>query len=166
MGRPIERTRLHQPLGDAQTRQRRGGRSSDLSVDPDEPMARLPIESQQLLAFGKAQFIDEAKVILLDEITASLSRERKQMLLSLLRRLVAAIARPLLHADFAPCFGDHGVLRPRHRHARRDRRGDARRRENLGARTGRLDRRRRAGDEPRRRRARPGASDADHRCSA
>ena len=40
-------------------------------------MGRLPIESQQLLAFGKAQFIDRSNVILLDEITASLSRERK-----------------------------------------------------------------------------------------
>jgi ABC-type sugar transport system ATPase subunit len=59
-----------------------------LAIDPDAPMARLPIESQQLLAFGKAQFVDQSQVILLDEITASLSRERKQMLLSLLRRLV------------------------------------------------------------------------------
>jgi len=62
--------------------------SVGLDVDPDALMMQLPIESQQLLAFAKAQFIDEAKIILLDEITASLSRERKIMLLSLLRDLV------------------------------------------------------------------------------
>jgi ABC-type sugar transport system ATPase subunit len=59
-----------------------------LDVGVGETLGRLPIESQQLLAFGKAQFIDEARVLLLDEITASLSRQRKQMLLGLLRRLV------------------------------------------------------------------------------
>jgi ABC-type sugar transport system ATPase subunit len=59
-----------------------------LSIDPDALMLTLPIESQQLLAFGKAQFIDDARVILLDEITASLSRERKTLLLTLLRDLV------------------------------------------------------------------------------
>jgi ABC-type sugar transport system ATPase subunit len=59
-----------------------------LDISPAETMGRLPIETQQLLAFGKAQFIEEAKVLLLDEITASLSRQRKQMLLGLLRELV------------------------------------------------------------------------------
>ncbi|MBX6323881.1 MAG: sugar ABC transporter ATP-binding protein, partial [Rhodospirillaceae bacterium] len=59
-----------------------------LEVAPSEAIGRLPMEVQQLLAFGKAQFIERARVILLDEITASLSRQRKSLLLSLLRRLV------------------------------------------------------------------------------
>jgi ABC-type sugar transport system ATPase subunit len=90
MGRPIDRGLGF--VNSAAMRQKAKAVAAEvgLTLDPDEPMARLPIESQQLLAFGKAQFIDEAQVILLDEITASLSRERKQMLLALLRRLVRA----------------------------------------------------------------------------
>ncbi|NIA69685.1 sugar ABC transporter ATP-binding protein [Pelagibius litoralis] len=52
---------------------------------PNQPIGELPIESQQMLAFGKAVYIDRAKVILLDEITASLTQERKDMLLNLLQ---------------------------------------------------------------------------------
>jgi len=74
--------------GDMQRKAIEVAGSIGLDIDPDMLMMRLPIESQQLLAFAKAQFIDEAKIILLDEITASLSRERKIMLLSLLRDLV------------------------------------------------------------------------------
>ncbi|WP_027132914.1 sugar ABC transporter ATP-binding protein [Geminicoccus roseus] len=59
-----------------------------LDVDPEQPIGSLPIETQQLLAFGKAQLVDRARVILLDEITASLSRQRKTMLLERLRDLV------------------------------------------------------------------------------
>jgi ABC-type sugar transport system ATPase subunit len=88
MGRPIERGLGFVSRSAMRRRANDVAAELHLSIDPEEPMARLPIETQQLLAFGKAQFIDEAKVILLDEITASLSRERKQMLLSLLRRLV------------------------------------------------------------------------------
>ncbi len=51
-------------------------------------MAELPIETQQLLAFGKAVFVDEAQVVLLDEITASLTVERQKMFLELVNRLV------------------------------------------------------------------------------
>ena len=88
MGRPIDRGFGFINKSAMRDTARRVASEVGLVIDPDAPMARLPIESQQLLAFGKAQFIDEAQVILLDEITASLSRERKQMLLSLLRRLV------------------------------------------------------------------------------
>ncbi|WP_119389458.1 sugar ABC transporter ATP-binding protein [Taklimakanibacter lacteus] len=90
MGRPIDRSLGF--INSAAMRKKAKAVAAEvgLSLDPDEPMARLPIESQQLLAFGKAQFIEEAQIILLDEITASLSRERKQMLLALLRRLVRA----------------------------------------------------------------------------
>lgn len=59
-----------------------------IEVDPETPIGRLPIELQQLLAFGKAQSIERSRVILLDEITASLSRRRKAMLLAKLRELV------------------------------------------------------------------------------
>jgi ABC-type sugar transport system ATPase subunit len=90
MGRPIDRGFGF--VNSARMREKAKAVAAEvgLALDPDEAMARLPIESQQLLAFGKAQFIDESQVILLDEITASLSRERKQMLLALLRRLVKA----------------------------------------------------------------------------
>lgn len=90
MGRPIDRGLGF--INSAAMREKAKAVAAEvgLTLDPDEPMARLPIESQQLLAFGKAQFIDEAQIILLDEITASLSRERKHMLLALLRRLVKA----------------------------------------------------------------------------
>ena len=52
---------------------------------PDQRMKHLPIEDQQLLAFGKALYIDKARVILLDEITATLPRERKMSFLEFLR---------------------------------------------------------------------------------
>lgn len=55
---------------------------------PDQKMSDLAIEDQQLLAFGKALFVDQARVILLDEITASLSRVRKDQLLRFLREAV------------------------------------------------------------------------------
>ena len=58
-----------------------------LPVDPHQRVRDLSIENQQLLAFGKALRIEKARVVLLDEITASLTRERRQMLLELLKRL-------------------------------------------------------------------------------
>lgn len=58
-------------------------------VGPNTRMADVPIESQQLLAFARAVYIDHARIILLDEITASLSQARKQSLLRLLRALLA-----------------------------------------------------------------------------
>lgn len=90
MGRPIDRGLGFIDRAAMREKARKVAAEVGLSLDPEEPMVRLPIESQQLLAFGKAQFIDESRVILLDEITASLSRERKRMLLALLRRLAAA----------------------------------------------------------------------------
>ncbi|HEX2728229.1 MAG TPA: ATP-binding cassette domain-containing protein, partial [Rubrobacteraceae bacterium] len=52
---------------------------------PDGRMKHLPIEDQQMLAFGKALYIEHARVILLDEITATLPRERKISFLEFLR---------------------------------------------------------------------------------
>ncbi len=51
-----------------------------LRVRPTDPMVGLPIEVQQLLAFGKAVFLEDARVVLLDEITASLSGARRHAL--------------------------------------------------------------------------------------
>jgi len=64
----------------------------ELEASPTSRMGDLPIETQQLLAFGKAVFIEHARIILLDEITASLSRQRKTRLLGLLRTLAAESA--------------------------------------------------------------------------
>ena len=58
-----------------------------LRVRPTDPMVGLPIEVQQLLAFGKAVFLEDARVVLLDEITASLSGARRDALLGQLRGL-------------------------------------------------------------------------------
>lgn len=60
-----------------------------LHARPDDRMGDLPVETQQLLAFGRAVFVDRASTILLDEITASLTRERKESLLQLLKTLIA-----------------------------------------------------------------------------
>lgn len=56
-----------------------------IDASPHTRMGALPIETQQMLAFGKAVHIDRARVVLLDEITASLTQARKQMLLQVLR---------------------------------------------------------------------------------
>ena len=52
---------------------------------PEWAMKHLSVEDQQLLAFGKALFIDHARLILLDEITATLPRNRKTRFLEFLR---------------------------------------------------------------------------------
>lgn len=59
-----------------------------VKVSPDAPMGSLPLEDQQLLFFGKSLFINKAKIILLDEITASLPKDRKLQLLNLLRETI------------------------------------------------------------------------------
>jgi ABC-type sugar transport system ATPase subunit len=59
----------------------------NLQVAPTDAMVSLPIEVQQLLAFGKAIFLEKARVVLLDEITASLSGARREGLLRQLREL-------------------------------------------------------------------------------
>ena len=58
-----------------------------LAVHRNDQMINLPIEVQQMLAFGKAVYLDEASVILLDEITASLSTVRRDALLQELTQL-------------------------------------------------------------------------------
>jgi ABC-type sugar transport system ATPase subunit len=56
-----------------------------VQVNPRTKIAECTIEEQQLLALAKALFIEDAKVIFLDEITASLSAARKQQILDLMR---------------------------------------------------------------------------------
>ena len=51
----------------------------------DLPMKYAAVEDQQLLAFGKALFLNRSRVILLDEITATLSRQRKTEFLQFLK---------------------------------------------------------------------------------
>lgn len=58
-----------------------------LAVHRNDQMVSLPIEVQQMLAFGKAVYLEQARVILLDEITASLSTVRREALLRELRSL-------------------------------------------------------------------------------
>lgn len=60
-----------------------------IAARPSDRLGDLPLESQQLLAFGRAVFVDRARAVLLDEITASLSQRRKLELLRLLRTLLA-----------------------------------------------------------------------------
>jgi len=59
-----------------------------IKVSPKMQMRQLPLEDQQLLAFGTALFVNHAQVVLLDEITASLPRERKKLLLGFLREAI------------------------------------------------------------------------------
>jgi ABC-type sugar transport system ATPase subunit len=84
LGAPVRRG----PLLD-QKRMRQVARAAldavGVEVDPRQRIGTCTIEEQQLLALAKALFIEEAKVILLDEITASLSVKRKEQILGLLR---------------------------------------------------------------------------------
>ena len=60
-----------------------------LNISADRIMGDLRIEDQQMLALGRALFVDQACVLLLDEITASLSRQRKRIFADTLRRAIA-----------------------------------------------------------------------------
>ncbi len=57
-----------------------------VGAEPSDRIGSCTIEEQQLLALAKALFIEDARVILLDEITSSLSAARKQQILTLMRR--------------------------------------------------------------------------------
>jgi ABC-type sugar transport system ATPase subunit len=58
-----------------------------LSVHRNDQMVTLPIEVQQMLAFGKAVYLENSSIILLDEITASLSSARRDALLTQIREM-------------------------------------------------------------------------------
>lgn len=74
----IERARLSERVREVMNR-------LGAEARPEWSMKRLSVEDQQLLAFGKALFIDHARIILLDEITATLPRNRKARFLEFLR---------------------------------------------------------------------------------
>ncbi len=57
--------------------------------DSNQAINTLPIEDQQMLALGRALYLDRANVLLLDEITASLPRDRKRVLDQTLQRAIA-----------------------------------------------------------------------------
>lgn len=77
----IERARLSEQVREVMNR-------LGVEARPEWSMKRLSVEDQQLLAFGKALFIDHARIILLDEITATLPRNRKARFLEFLRNEV------------------------------------------------------------------------------
>ncbi len=56
-----------------------------VTARPEWPIKYVSVEDQQLLAFGKALYINKARVILLDEITATLPRQRKTGFLEFLK---------------------------------------------------------------------------------
>jgi ABC-type sugar transport system ATPase subunit len=60
-----------------------------IKVQPRQPMNTLALEDQQFLALGRALYVDRARILLLDEITASLSRARKVVLGQTLKRAIA-----------------------------------------------------------------------------
>ncbi|AHY47744.1 ABC-type sugar transport system ATPase component [Rubrobacter radiotolerans] len=57
----------------------------EISARPEWPIKYVSVEDQQLLAFGKALYVNNAQVILLDEITATLPRQRKTRFLQFLK---------------------------------------------------------------------------------
>ncbi len=86
-----DRASSHYGILDRRTMRRKVGEINErleLRVGPGDMMSTLPVEVQQLLAFGKSVFLEDARVVLLDEITASLSGARRVGLLRLLRELV------------------------------------------------------------------------------
>lgn len=60
-----------------------------LSLSPTMPMRHVSMECQQLIQVGKALWILDSRIIMLDEATASLSFESKERLFTALRNAVA-----------------------------------------------------------------------------
>ena len=54
-------------------------------LNPDQEMGTLPIDTQKLLLFGKGIYIANADIFMLDEITASLNIDQRQILDSILQ---------------------------------------------------------------------------------
>lgn len=77
----MQRARLSERIREVMDRLGIGAR-------PELPMKYAAVEDQQLLAFGKALFLNRSRVILLDEITATLSRQRKAGFLQFLKEEV------------------------------------------------------------------------------
>lgn len=95
------------------------GARLQLSIDVNGLMEHLGVEEQQLLAFGKAIFIEDAQVVLLDEITASLSSLRKHQVLDLMREQSQASGRAFIlishHiSEILECCDQVSVMRDGH----------------------------------------------------
>ncbi|HEX7640198.1 MAG TPA: ATP-binding cassette domain-containing protein, partial [Burkholderiaceae bacterium] len=60
-----------------------------LDIDPDQPVGRLPVAVQQLVAIARALGV-QARVLILDEPTSSLDDDEVQHLFAILRELRAA----------------------------------------------------------------------------
>lgn len=96
-----------------------------LNIDVNGRMEHLAVEEQQLLAFGKAIFIEDSQVVLLDEITASLSSSRKQQVLDLMREQAKGSRRAFIlishHiSEILECCDQVSVMRDGHRVATLD----------------------------------------------
>lgn len=60
-----------------------------LNLSPNQPMRRVPLEEQQLLQAGKGFWVEDAKIIMLDEVTATLSMKARERFFDILRNVVA-----------------------------------------------------------------------------
>ncbi len=60
----------------------------DLNLTPDIPMRRVTLEDRQLLQVGKGFWVEDAKIVLLDEVTATLSLRTRKKFFEILRSVV------------------------------------------------------------------------------
>lgn len=56
----------------------------EMDIDPNIPIGELSIGQQQLISIAKAFFVDNADIILLDEVTASLSKKDTETLFNII----------------------------------------------------------------------------------
>jgi len=67
-----------------------------IDVDPDQYMHRISLEFRQLLLAGKAFWIEDAEIIMLDEITATLTLKSKTKLFEIIRDEVKKTKKTVL----------------------------------------------------------------------
>ena len=91
-----------------------------LDVSPRTLVRTLPIGQQQMVEIAKALSVD-ARVLIMDEPTSSLSAKETEALFRVVREPAAARRQHDLH--FAPAGRGPGTGRPRGRAARRRERG-------------------------------------------
>jgi ABC-type sugar transport system ATPase subunit len=60
----------------------------DLKLSPSTPMGRVSLEDRQLLQVGKGFWVENAKIVLLDEVTATLSLKTRKKFFEILRSVV------------------------------------------------------------------------------
>lgn len=59
----------------------------DMNVRPTDVVKNIPVSDQQLLQVGRALAIEDARIIILDEPTTSLTKEETRRLFSVIRKL-------------------------------------------------------------------------------